>query len=577
MIRAAAALLLFLAASARAETLYVSNEESNVVHIVDGATLKETGRIEVGKRPRGLGLSPDGKSLYVAVSDDNRIAVVDLASAKVTGHLPSGPDPETFAVAPDGKRLFIANENDNLLTIVDVARAAVASEIPVGGEPEGTAVSPDGRLVVQCSESGAMAHVVDTATGEVIDNLLVDTRPRFAAFAPDGRSFWVSSEARGTVSVFASATRKPIGRIDFAGLVPAATAEVFAQPIGIVFSHDGKRAFVALGRAKLVAEVDPSTLKIVRTFPVGWRAWNLALSADGKRLYTANGLTGDVSAIDLVANKPAGAVALGNRRGAMKRLLLALLLVASPVGARELRVCADPNNLPFSNERREGFENKLVDLVAKDLGATVSYTWWAQRRGNVRETLKDGKCDLIPGVGSSLEMLATTRPYYRSTYVAVTRRDRNLDISSFDDPRLEALRIGVSLIGDDFSNTPPAHALAKRGIVDNVRGFMVYGDYDKPAPQADIVEAVASGEVDIAFVWGPVAGYFAARSSVPLALTPVPPFDGPQLPMVFDVSMGTRKEDRALREEVEGALARHSAEVKALLAGYGVPLVENRP
>jgi mxaJ protein len=246
-------------------------------------------------------------------------------------------------------------------------------------------------------------------------------------------------------------------------------------------------------------------------------------------------------------------------------------------GSRILRVCADPNNLPFSNDKREGFENKLVDLIAADLGATVTYTWWAQRRGNVRETLNDGKCDLIPGVGASLEMLATTRPYYRSTYVAVTRADRHLDIASFDDPRLETLKIGVSMIGDDFNNTPPAHALAKRGIIDNVRGYMVYGDYAKPAPQADIVDAVASGEVDVAFAWGPVAGYFAARSPVPLEVRPLPPFDGPQLPMVFDVSMGTRKDDPALRAEIEAVLARRAAEVKTLLARYRVPLVEGRP
>jgi mxaJ protein len=267
------------------------------------------------------------------------------------------------------------------------------------------------------------------------------------------------------------------------------------------------------------------------------------------------------------------------RRCAFILLLAILGTTGIPAGAapRVLRVCADPNNLPFSNDKREGFENKLVDLVAKDLGATVAYTWWAQRRGNVRETLNDGKCDLIPGIGSSLEMLATTRPYYRSTYVAVTRAGRGLDIRSFDDPRLETLKIGVSMIGDDFNNTPPAHALAKRGIIDNVRGYMIYGDYARPTPQSRIVEAVASGEIDVAFVWGPVAGYFAARSPVALAVMPLPPFDGPQLPMVFDVSMGTRKDDRALREEVEAVLARHSAEVRALLAGYGVPLVEEQP
>jgi mxaJ protein len=259
----------------------------------------------------------------------------------------------------------------------------------------------------------------------------------------------------------------------------------------------------------------------------------------------------------------------------MKLAILAVLLAAAaPAGARELKVCADPNNLPFSNEAKEGFENALVELIARDLGAEVAYTWWAQRRGNVRETLNAGLCDLIPGVGSNLEMLATTRPYYRSTYVAVTRADRQLDIASFDDERLRLLKVGVQMIGDDFANTPPAHALAARGIIDNVRGFMIYGDYDDPAPQAGIVRAVAAGEIDIAFVWGPVAGYFAARQDVPMKLTPLSPaFDGPQRPMVFDVSMGTRKADTALREEVEAVLARRAVEVKALLARYGVPLV----
>jgi mxaJ protein len=261
----------------------------------------------------------------------------------------------------------------------------------------------------------------------------------------------------------------------------------------------------------------------------------------------------------------------------MRAFLVGLLLLASatPAVARELRVCADPNNLPFSNAKSEGFENKLVALIARDLGATVTYTWWAQRRGNVRETLNEGLCDLIPGVGASLEMLGTTRPYYRSTYVAVTRADRGLDIASFDDERLRTLKIGVQLIGDDFSNTPPAHALSRRGIVDNVRGYMVYGDYRQAAPQAAIINAVASGEIDLAFVWGPVGGYFATRARVPLRIEPLAAaFDGPQLPMVFDVSVGTRKDDRALRSEIETILARRVGEIRSLLVSYGVPLVE---
>lgn len=258
----------------------------------------------------------------------------------------------------------------------------------------------------------------------------------------------------------------------------------------------------------------------------------------------------------------------------MKALFVALLLGGAE--PRELKVCADPNNLPYSNEKGEGFENKLVELIAKELGATVSYTWWAQRRGNVRETLNAGRCDLIPGVASSMEMLGTTRPYYRSTYTVVTRAGSGLDIAGFDDPRLETLSIGVQMIGDDFSNTPPAHALARRGIVANVRGYMVYGDYGRPDPQAAIVEAVAAGEVDVAFVWGPVAGWYAARQSVPLRVAPLEQrFDGPQLPMLFDVSLGTRKEDRALRSEIEAVLVRRAPEISALLDSYRIPRVED--
>jgi mxaJ protein len=258
------------------------------------------------------------------------------------------------------------------------------------------------------------------------------------------------------------------------------------------------------------------------------------------------------------------------------RLLAAALLPfaawgCASDGPRELRVCADPNNLPFSNRAGQGLENRLVDLVARELGATVRYTWWAQRRGNVRETLNEGLCDVIPGVATGLEMLATTRPYYRSTYVAVTRADRRLAIASFDDPRLRQLRIGVQMVGDDFSNTPPAHALARRGVIGNVRGYMVYGDYGRPDPQARIVSAVASGEVDVAFVWGPVGGYFGRRQPVPLRVLPVAAPGEPQR-MSFGVSMGTRRRDRALRAELDAILARRGADIRALVRDFGFPL-----
>ncbi len=252
----------------------------------------------------------------------------------------------------------------------------------------------------------------------------------------------------------------------------------------------------------------------------------------------------------------------------------AALLLLAGCGARQpvLRVCADPNNLPFSNRAGEGFENRLVEMLAKDLGARVEYTWWAQRRGYVRNTLKDRRCDLWPGVATQVDMLATTEPYYRSTYVFVTRADRGLDIASFDDPRLKRLRIGVQMVGNDAQNTPPAHALARRGVIDNVRGYMLYGDYSQPDPPAEIVRAVDRGEVDVAVVWGPLAGYFAARAQHPLRLVPVRPWlDGPQWPMVFDISMGVRRDAPKLKDQLDRFLERRRGEITALLDAYHVP------
>ena len=238
-----------------------------------------------------------------------------------------------------------------------------------------------------------------------------------------------------------------------------------------------------------------------------------------------------------------------------------------------LKVCADPNNLPFSNARGQGFENRLVGIIAKDLRARVEYTWWAQRRGFVRNTLKAETCDLWPGVATGVEMLQATRPYYRSTYVFVTRADRDLHIEGFDDPKLANLTIGVQMIGDDASNTPPAHALATRGMTRNVRGYMLYGDYSRPNPPAEIVRAVDRGDIDVAVVWGPLAGYFARTSRHPLRLDQAPAQDGAAWPMAFDISLGVRKDDKALRDELDRSLRRHAREIDKLLVDYGVPVV----
>ena len=242
---------------------------------------------------------------------------------------------------------------------------------------------------------------------------------------------------------------------------------------------------------------------------------------------------------------------------------------------RLLRVCADPNNMPFSNAAGEGIENHLAELVARDMGATVRYEWWAQRRGFIRSTIKADLCDVVMGVPTSFDMLLTTRPYYRSTYVFVTKRSAPFRISSFDDPRLRRLRMGVQLIGDDYANAPPAHALSRRGIIGNVRGFTVYGDYAQSDPPARIVDAVAKGDVDGAVVWGPLAGYFARHEKAPLALVPVTPqIELPYLPFVFDISMGVRRGDVFLRDELDAILARRRATIDSLLQSYGVPRVD---
>lgn len=243
-----------------------------------------------------------------------------------------------------------------------------------------------------------------------------------------------------------------------------------------------------------------------------------------------------------------------------------------------LRVCADPNNLPFTNSRLEGFENRLADIVAADLHKTIAYTWRAQRRGFVRNTIAAGACDVIMGVPSRFEMTLVTRPYYRSSYVFVSRRDRHVQVRTFDDPALRRLRVGVQLVGDDGQNTPPAHALADRGVIANLVGYTLYGNYVDPNPPARIVGAVARGDVDVAVVWGPLAGFFARRQPAPLDVRPVTPqIDRTGMPLAFDVSVGVSRARPALRDAIDGALDRHRTDIARLLDAYAIPRVPPAP
>jgi mxaJ protein len=267
----------------------------------------------------------------------------------------------------------------------------------------------------------------------------------------------------------------------------------------------------------------------------------------------------------------------------MARVIVFLFLMGAVLGTvtsfaddkqPPLRVCADPNNLPFSNVAGEGFENRLAQLVGDALGERVEYTWWAQRRGFIRNTLKAGRCDVVMGVPSDYGMALTTQPYYRSSYVLVYRHDRNYRLRSLDDPRLQKMKIGIHVMGSD--NPPPAIALARRGMVDNVIGYSLYGDYREANPPARLIDAVARGDVNVAIAWGPLAGYFAQQDSVALDVVPLPDNPAP-LPFRFSISMGVRRGDEALRDRLDAVLRQKRPEIDALLQQYGVPLVGDAP
>jgi len=238
-----------------------------------------------------------------------------------------------------------------------------------------------------------------------------------------------------------------------------------------------------------------------------------------------------------------------------------------------LRVCGDPDNMPFSDKRAEGFENKIADVIGGALGDSVVYTWWPHRRGFVRNTLSAGECDVVMGVPAGYDPVATTNPYYRSTYYIVTRSDRHLDIQSLDDERLKTMKVGVGLIGDDYTNTPPAQALASHGITKNVRGFSLF--YDEDTRPQDIVNAVANGTIDVALVWGPVAGYFAKESSVPLTLKALPDSDSASgVLFAYNMAIGVRHSDRDLKAVLDSVLTQKRDTIHGILRAYNVPTLE---
>ena len=260
-------------------------------------------------------------------------------------------------------------------------------------------------------------------------------------------------------------------------------------------------------------------------------------------------------------------------RYALAHALIALFLAGLTAFGQaqewELRLCAEPDNLPFTNEQGEGFENRIAEIIAEELGAELSYAWLPQPTGRARDVyLRTGECDAVMGVIDGHEGFLTTLAYYRSPYVFVYREDSPFEIRSFDDPILRELSIGLIGAG---GISPAGSALSKRGLIENQVTFPA--DYDRPDPRSAPIEAVAEGQVDVAVVWGPVAGYAAREQTAPLELVPVSPqIELPFVSMVIPMSIGVRPGDEALRDRLNVALVRRWDDIQAVLEEFGVPL-----
>jgi YVTN family beta-propeller protein len=307
-------------AAPAAYKVYATNERSGSVSVIDGATGEVTATLTVGKRPRGLSLSADGKTLYVAVSgspiagpgvDESKlpppdkaadgIAVVDVASGAVRTVVKGVSDPEQVAAAPDG-RLFIASEDTGKAVVFDAAGKLVA-EIPVGEEPEGVNLSPDASHAWVTSEADSRVTVIDTRTLKVLGAVTVGARPRNTAFSPDGRRAYVAGEADRVITVIDTKTLAVLNRVT----LPDASM----RPMGLAVSPDGRRLYVSMGRGGQVVALEAASLSIVGAAKVGARPWGIALSPDGRTLYSANGPSGEVTAIDTATMTVKAAIKVG--------------------------------------------------------------------------------------------------------------------------------------------------------------------------------------------------------------------------------------------------------------------------
>lgn len=253
------------------------------------------------------------------------------------------------------------------------------------------------------------------------------------------------------------------------------------------------------------------------------------------------------------------------------------LALAQPVSAQlsdlvsrtAFRVCADPANLPFSNEAREGFENRIAELFADKLGLPVQYTWYPMAQGFVRRTLVEHRCDVIPGFAQGDEMVLNTNHYYTSAYVLVVSSDSDLaNLMTLADPRLEGRRIGV------VAGTPPASHLARHGLMGTVKGYPLMVDTRFEHPSIDMIADLRSGDIDAAVLWGPIGGPLAKAEGDALVMRPLLAEEGaPRL--FYRITMGVRQGDDVWKRQLNSMIRELQPEIDSILADYGVPLLND--
>jgi len=286
---------------------YVSSEKDDALTVIDLGTLAVTGTIATCKRGRHLQLTP-ARQLLLACTDSNVADLIDPASGQSLRRIPLGDEPEAFDISPDGKTIYVSNEDEGEASFIDMASGKQLMSVKVGGEPEGVKVSADGKTLYVTSEVAGLVHVIDTASGKLLKNIKVGKRPRRMAFAAGGRELWVTNELDASVSIVSTADYQLLATLKFE--VKGARAQDIT-PVGIQISRDGQRAFVALGRANHVAFVDVPSRKVTDLVLVGKRAWNVTLDKAEARLYVVNGLSDDVTVVDVAAAKPIKSIPVG--------------------------------------------------------------------------------------------------------------------------------------------------------------------------------------------------------------------------------------------------------------------------